>query len=93
LEEKRVTSGVSDTNNDETRVNVGSELSQFTIAPLGAEEEPIFAFFLIKTRGADGDESWSFRTSSAPNLEELLGALQVQVDLLKSKLVSAWDSE
>jgi len=88
-----VTSGVSDTNNDGTRVDVGSELSEMTMVPLGADETPIFAFFLIKTRGGDGDESWSFRTSSAPNLEELLGALQVQVDLLKSKLVAAWDAE
>lgn len=88
-----MTLGVSDTSDDEARVDVGSELSQFTIAPLGEEETPIFAFFLIKTRGGDGDESWSFRTSSAPNLEELLGALQIQVDLLRSKLVAVWDAE
>jgi hypothetical protein len=75
LEEEEVKSGVSDPSNDKARVDVGSELSQFTILPLGAEETPTFAFFLIKTRSADGDESWSFRTSSAPNLEELLGAL------------------
>jgi hypothetical protein len=91
LEEEEVKSSVSDASNAKARVDVGSELSQFTIMPLGVEETPTFAFFLIKTRSADGDESWSFRTSSPPNLEELLGALQVQVDLLKSKLVAAWD--
>jgi hypothetical protein len=42
---------------------------------------------------ADGDITWSFRhtESSSPNREELLGALSVQIELLKNWLVEEWD--
>ena len=40
-----------------------------------------------------GDAAWSFRTTHPLNLEELLGALTVQVETLKRKLVRTWEDE
>ena len=45
-------------------------------------------------RGHDeGATTWSFRTSESLNLEELLGALTVQVEILKGRLASEWDED
>lgn len=59
------------------------------IHPLGEGETATWAFVLMKIEGPDS-EGWSFRTSSPPNKEELLGALEVQVALLKKSLVKEW---
>jgi len=48
---------------------------------------------LVKCLDEEGDIAWSFRTSEQMNLEELLGALQVQTETLKRKLVRAWEDE
>lgn len=42
---------------------------------------------------AGGDVVWSFRTSKSFNLEELLGALVVQTETLKRKLVRQWEDD
>ena len=68
-------------------------LSGFTLHPLDAGWSPLQAFVLIKSLDAAGEASWSFRTSEQLNLEELLGALIVQVELLKQKLVNQWDDD
>ena len=49
------------------------------------------AFVLVKCMDEDGDSSWSFRTTNPLNLEELLGALTVQVELVKRRLLNGWD--
>ncbi len=46
---------------------------------------------LVKSLDQDGQSAWSFRTSEPMNLEELLGALVVQVNVLKRKLTDCWD--
>ncbi|WP_157371768.1 hypothetical protein [Angustibacter sp. Root456] len=61
--------------------------------PLDDGEVPLMTFALIKCPDRDGDVSWSFRTSEPPNLEELLGALTVQVDLLRRRLASQWEDD
>lgn len=61
------------------------------IHAFGENEVPVSAFVLVKLLDEDGDPGWSFRTTEVPNREELLGALTVQVDLLRASLVSNWD--
>lgn len=52
---------------------------------------PLGAYMLVKLLDGDGDPTWSFRTTERPNKEELLGALMVQVDLLRRSLADEWD--
>jgi hypothetical protein len=56
----------------------------------------MFAFVLIKARDENGegqDGAWSYRTTEAPNREELLGALIVQADLLRDELLDEWQPD
>jgi len=48
---------------------------------------------LVKSLDETGDAAWSFRTSEPLNLEELLGALTVQTEVLRRRLVRLWDNE
>jgi hypothetical protein len=73
------------------RVPIEQVLSGLKIHPLEDGEQATEAFVLMKVRDADGGSTWSYRTTKAPNREELLGALMVQVDLLRRELVSDWD--
>ena len=59
--------------------------------PLPPGSTPLQAFVLVKSLDQDGQSAWSFRTSEPMNLEELLGALVVQVNVLKRKLTDCWD--
>jgi hypothetical protein len=72
---------------------IGEVLSGQTIHPLPDGWTPLEAFVLIKCMDDDGDSSWSFRTTNTLNLEELLGALTIQVETLKRKLTGAWADE
>jgi hypothetical protein len=58
-------------------------------------DEAIFhsAFVLIRCIDEDGEPGWCFRTTEPLNLTEWLGALTVQVELLKARLVSEWDTD
>jgi hypothetical protein len=51
------------------------------------------AFVLIKCPDEEGDPVWCFRTTEQLNRNELLGALEVQVALLKRELVRLWDED
>ena len=62
-----------------------------TIHPFENGEVPLSAFVLAKVLDSEGSPGWSFRTTEAPNREELLGALMVQVDLLRKSLVNDWE--
>jgi len=61
------------------------------VHPLEPGETAIEAFVLIKVLDADGDTGWSYRTTNRLNREELLGALIVQVDVLRKELRDEWD--
>lgn len=78
---------------NEERQPIEDVLSGFTLHPLEEGSSPLQAFVLIKSLDVAAEASWSFRTSEQLNLEELLGALIVQVELLKKKLVHQWDDE
>lgn len=75
------------------RVPMGEVLPGFRIHPLEAGSTPLEAFALIKILDDRGGATWVYRTSSPPNREELLGALQVQVDLLRYELLEDWKSD
>lgn len=51
------------------------------------------AFVLIKYLDDRGEATWAYRTTNALNREELLGALVVQVAVLKKELRDEWDDD
>lgn len=72
------------------RVPIDQAMPGLSVHPLGDGEEWEFAFVLAKVRN-EGETTWSYRTSAAPNREELLGALMVHVELLRRELVEEWE--
>jgi hypothetical protein len=77
--------------NDESRIPLADALPGMGIHPLLAGEVPVSAFMVVKVLDEDGSPGWSFRTTEPMNREELLGALVIQVELLKKKLLDEWD--
>lgn len=62
----------------------------FEILPLPEGHTADTAWMLIKMRDSDGGINWCWRSPGISNQEELLGALLVQVELLKQRLVDDW---
>ena len=83
-------SGIPDP--DDVRVPISEALRGLEVHPLEPGETAIEAFLLIKIVGADGT-SWAYRTTNRLNREELLGALVVQVAVLKKELRDEWDDD
>ncbi|WP_345802875.1 hypothetical protein AAIB33_07275 [Microbacterium sp. AZCO] len=77
----------------EERVPIADALSGLEVHPLEKGETAIEAFVLIKTLDRDGNVSWGYRTTNRLNREELLGALVVQVAVLKKELRDEWDDD
>ena len=75
------------------RIPIEQVLPGFEIHPLDEGWTPLAGFVLVKSLDESGETAWSFRTSESLNLEELLGALAVQTDVLRRKLVRAWEAE
>jgi hypothetical protein len=75
------------------RQPIDSVLPGFRLHPLDPGWTPLQAFVMIKALDENGESGWSFRTSESLNLEELLGALTVQVDLLRKRLLANWSSD
>lgn len=76
---------------DDEKIPAHDVLVDMRLHPLEPGEVAEYAFVLLKVRAADGETSWSYRTSDAPNREELLGALVVQTDLLRRELLGDWE--
>lgn len=76
---------------DEERIPIEQALPGMAIHPFDDGEVPLSAFVLAKVLDREGNPAWSFRTTEPPNREELLGALIVQVDLLRKSMVEGWD--
>jgi hypothetical protein len=74
----------------EQRVPVTDVLRGLELHPLEPGETALEAFVLIKVLDAQGDVSWSYRTTNRLNREELLGALVVQADVLRKELRDEW---
>ena len=75
------------------RVPVADVLAGLELHPLEQNETAIEAFVLVKLLDAEGHTGWSYRTTNALNREELLGALEVQVAVLKKELRDEWDDD
>jgi hypothetical protein len=61
--------------------------------PLEPGHTAIEAFVLVKVLDEGGKVSWAYRTTNRLNREELLGALTVQVDVLRKELRDEWDDD
>lgn len=85
--ERAIIRGVTDNG----RIPIEQALPGMAIHPFDEGEVPLSAFVLVKVLDAEGNPTWSFRTTEPPNREELLGALTVQVDLLRKSLVEDWE--
>ncbi len=75
------------------RIPVEQVLPGMSLHPLEPEWTPVEAFVLIKCLDDEGGASWVYRTTAAPNREELLGALVVHTELLRRELVREWEDE
>lgn len=75
----------------EVRVPIAQVLPGLEVHPLDSGETPLEAFVLIKFLTDEGHASWAYRTTHRLNREELLGALTVQVDVLRKELRDEWD--
>ena len=78
---------------DDQRRPIGDVLQGFTLHPLSEGWTHLQAFVLVKSFDDAGETAWAFRTSEEMNLEELVGALTVQVSVLRRKLTRAWEDE
>jgi hypothetical protein len=75
---------------DEGRRPIAEVLGPLELHPLDAGWTALEAFVLVKVLDEDGDPSWAYRTTHKLNREELLGALVVQVDILRRELAEEW---
>jgi hypothetical protein len=78
---------------DDDRAPIENVLPNFRPHALSEDWTPLQAFVLVKALDEDGEVAWAFRTSELFNLEELLGALTLQVETLTRKLVKSWEDE
>lgn len=72
---------------------IADVLAGLKLHPLEQNATAIEAFALIKILDAEGHSGWAYRTTNALNREELLGALEVQVAVLKKELRDEWDDD
>jgi hypothetical protein len=77
----------------ESRVPVAQVLSGLEVHALEPGETALEAFVLLKVLDREGDITWSYRTTNRLSREELLGALTVQVDVLRKSLRDEWDDD
>ena len=75
------------------RIPVAEVLVGMALAPLPSDWTPVEALVLIKCLDEEGSSTWCYRTTAPPNREELLGALVVQMELLRKELLEEWEEE
>ncbi len=73
------------------RVPVGEALAGLSLEPLPEGWTPLGVFALVACTDEEGERSWSVRVEGLDNDEELLGALNVQAELLRRRLVADWE--
>ena len=78
---------------EDERVPLADVLGDLKIHPLPDGWTALDAFLVIKVVDDEGQVTWSYRTTSAPNQEELLGVLTVQCDLLRRKISAQFEEE
>ena len=87
---------MSDAASHDERIPIHDVLPGISLRSIEGTQEINFAFVLVKFHDTDEDRqdsAWAYRTSSAPNREELLRALRVQEKLLEKELTMEWSAE
>lgn len=77
----------------EARQPIDEVLRGLAIHPLEPGWTALEAFVLIKSLDDAGTSTWSYRTTNKLNREELLGALTIQVEVLRRELLDEWIGE
>jgi hypothetical protein len=72
---------------------VGEVLRGLAIGPLPESWTALDAVCMVKCLNPDGHPMWSYRATDGINDEELLGALVMAIELLKSDMLSNWEDE
>jgi hypothetical protein len=70
---------------------IGEVLRGLEIEPVPNGWTVVDALVLVKCLNAEGEPIWSLRFTDGLNSEELLGALQIQVELLKRGILEDWN--
>jgi hypothetical protein len=65
----------------------------FAVAPLPNGWTALEGVVLIKCLDADGSVSWAFRLTDGLNHEEMIGALTVQLDLMRNEVSELFRDE
>jgi hypothetical protein len=77
----------------QTRRPVGDVLRGIELYPLPEGWTPMEALTVIKCLDADGNPTWCTRRTAGINDEELLGAMTLQVALLKRDILADWEDD
>ena len=65
----------------------------FTIAPLPPGWTALEGVVLVKCLDVDGQPSWAFRHTNGINHEETIGALTVQLDLMRDEITELFRAD
>lgn len=78
---------------DEYGMPVGEVLGEnFRVPPLPAGWTALDGIVLVKTLDDEGQSAWSFRETEGINDEEIIGALTIQLDLMRQRAIEAYTS-
>ena len=78
----------------DTWVPIGDVLgSGFSVAALPEGWTPLEGIVLVKCLDEDGRETWSFRHTEGLSDEEAIGALVVQLDMIREQVVDQFRAE
>ena len=83
---------MSDRESDE-RKPIAEVLSGLSIHPLPDKWSALEGIVLVKCLDDEGHASWAFRTTGGLNDEELLGALTIRIELLKTELLEGYERD
>jgi hypothetical protein len=70
---------------------IGDVLPETFLMPLPEGWKAETVFTLIKLRNQAGETSWAWRSPGITNHEEVFGALIVQTELMKQRLLEEWE--
>ena len=65
----------------------------FRVPPLLDGWTALEGILLVKCLDAQGRSSWAFRETEGLNEEEVIGALTVQLDLMRQRVVAQFDDD
>lgn len=77
--------------NGSERLPIGDVFPGVYLAPLPGNCVAETVFVFTRVRFDDGTTEWSWVSPGITNQEELLGALIMQVEMLKASLLESWE--